>query len=99
MIRIAKTFDFDAAHWLPFVPDGHKCRRMHGHTYRVDYGCEGQIGLEPTLAEYLANLVAVFGEARRVLRKDVGAELNPEYARLAEERCRVTLGLPLGGAA
>jgi len=26
---------FDAAHWLPQVPDGHKCRRIHGHTYHV----------------------------------------------------------------
>jgi 6-pyruvoyltetrahydropterin/6-carboxytetrahydropterin synthase len=32
---IAKTFDFDAAHFLPNVPDGHKCKRLHGHTYRV----------------------------------------------------------------
>lgn len=26
---------FDSAHWLPHVPDDHKCRRMHGHTYRI----------------------------------------------------------------
>ncbi len=35
-----------------------------------DYGVAGQIGLEPTLDEYLARLVAVFGEVRRVLRGD-----------------------------
>ncbi len=35
-----------------------------------DYGVDGQIGLEPTLAEFLAGLVAVFDEVRRVLRKD-----------------------------
>ena len=35
-VRIAKTFDFDAAHWLPKVAEDHKCRRMHGHTYRVE---------------------------------------------------------------
>ena len=32
---ISKEFDFDAAHRLPNVPEGHKCGRMHGHTYRV----------------------------------------------------------------
>jgi 6-pyruvoyltetrahydropterin/6-carboxytetrahydropterin synthase len=36
MITIAKIFDFDAAHFLPLVPEGHKCRRMHGHTYRAE---------------------------------------------------------------
>lgn len=35
-----------------------------------DYGVAGQIGMEPTLAEFLAKLVAVFAEVRRVLRPD-----------------------------
>jgi DNA modification methylase len=35
-----------------------------------DYGVDGQIGMEKTPAEYLANLVAVFAEVRRILRKD-----------------------------
>jgi 6-pyruvoyltetrahydropterin/6-carboxytetrahydropterin synthase len=26
---------FDSAHWLPRVPEAHKCRQMHGHTYRI----------------------------------------------------------------
>lgn len=33
-----------------------------------DYGCDGQIGLEPTPAEFVARLVDVFREVRRVLR-------------------------------
>ncbi|EFO32599.1 DNA methylase [Roseibium sp. TrichSKD4] len=33
-----------------------------------DYGVEGQIGLEPTLAEHIALMVAVFEEVRRVLK-------------------------------
>jgi len=35
-----------------------------------DYGSPGQLGLEPTFAEYLSKLVAIFDECRRVLRKD-----------------------------
>jgi len=41
--RITKQFVFDAAHWLPNVPEGHKCARMHGHTYTVILGVEGEI--------------------------------------------------------
>lgn len=41
-----------------------------------DYGVEGQLGLEPTLAEYLDNMVAVFREVRRVLRSDGTLWLN-----------------------
>lgn len=29
---IYKQFTFDAAHFLPNVPEGHKCANMHGHT-------------------------------------------------------------------
>lgn len=35
-----------------------------------DYGVDGQLGLEATPAEYVANIVEIFREVRRVLRKD-----------------------------
>jgi DNA modification methylase len=41
-----------------------------------DYGCDGQIGLEPTPDAYVAELVAVFREVRRVLRSDGTFWLN-----------------------
>jgi DNA modification methylase len=41
-----------------------------------DYGHAGQIGLEPTPEEYVAKLVSVFSEVRRVLRKDGTLWLN-----------------------
>jgi 6-pyruvoyltetrahydropterin/6-carboxytetrahydropterin synthase len=41
MITIAKHFTFDAAHHLPGMPEGHKCRGMHGHTYRAELQLEG----------------------------------------------------------
>jgi 6-pyruvoyltetrahydropterin/6-carboxytetrahydropterin synthase len=34
--RISKTFSFDAAHRLDGLPMGHKCGRLHGHTYEVE---------------------------------------------------------------
>lgn len=34
-MKIYKQFTFDAAHYLPNVPEGHKCRAIHGHTYQV----------------------------------------------------------------
>ena len=40
--ELVKTFRFEAAHSLPNVPDGHKCRRLHGHSYRIDVHISGQ---------------------------------------------------------
>jgi 6-pyruvoyltetrahydropterin/6-carboxytetrahydropterin synthase len=45
--RITKAFTFSAAHWLPHVPAGHKCGQLHGHSYRVILGLEGE--LDPQL--------------------------------------------------
>jgi len=53
-----------------------------------DYGCEGQLGLEQTPEEYLAGMVRVFREVRRVLRDAILCEFSPEYAALAEARIR-----------
>jgi 6-pyruvoyltetrahydropterin/6-carboxytetrahydropterin synthase len=36
MFEIAKTFRFAAAHHLPQLPEGHKCRNVHGHNYTVE---------------------------------------------------------------
>ena len=46
-VRLSKTFRIEAAHLLPNVPEGHKCRRLHGHSYRIILGLEGP--LDPRL--------------------------------------------------
>jgi 6-pyruvoyltetrahydropterin/6-carboxytetrahydropterin synthase len=33
---MSKQFRFEAAHSLPQLPDGHKCKRTHGHSYVVE---------------------------------------------------------------
>lgn len=42
-VRLVKSFGFEAAHWLPTFPEGHKCRRMHGHSFRVDVVVQGEL--------------------------------------------------------
>jgi len=34
-VEIFKEFTFESAHRLPNVPDGHKCARLHGHSFRA----------------------------------------------------------------
>lgn len=42
-MRLFKEFRFEAAHLLPNVPDGHKCKRLHGHSFRVEVHVEGPL--------------------------------------------------------
>ena len=45
-MEIFKEFSFEAAHLLPLVPDNHKCRRLHGHSFRVQVHVRGEISAE-----------------------------------------------------
>jgi 6-pyruvoyltetrahydropterin/6-carboxytetrahydropterin synthase len=42
-VRLTKTFHFEAAHDLPTFPEDHKCRRLHGHSFRFDVVVEGEV--------------------------------------------------------
>jgi 6-pyruvoyltetrahydropterin/6-carboxytetrahydropterin synthase len=42
-VEIFKEFTFEAAHRLPNVPEGHKCARLHGHSYRVVVHVDGVV--------------------------------------------------------
>lgn len=42
-VRLVRSFPFEAAHWLPTFPDGHKCRRLHGHSFKIEIAVEGDV--------------------------------------------------------
>src|SRR5687768_677813 len=42
-VRLTKDFTFEAAQTLPCVPQDHKCRRMHGHSFKVEISVEGEV--------------------------------------------------------
>jgi 6-pyruvoyltetrahydropterin/6-carboxytetrahydropterin synthase len=41
-MELRKTFQFEAAHLLPHLPDSHKCRRLHGHSFKVEIVVTGE---------------------------------------------------------
>ncbi|MHB0968784.1 MAG: 6-carboxytetrahydropterin synthase QueD [Thermoanaerobaculia bacterium] len=43
VVELSKDFRFEAAHYLPNVPEGHKCRRLHGHSFRGEVIVRGAI--------------------------------------------------------
>jgi 6-pyruvoyltetrahydropterin/6-carboxytetrahydropterin synthase len=45
-MEIFKEFTFEAAHQLPMVPPGHKCSRLHGHSFQVAIHVRGEVDEE-----------------------------------------------------
>ena len=43
MMEIRKAFTVEAAHRLPNLPEGHKCARLHGHSFNVEIAVGGPI--------------------------------------------------------
>ncbi len=42
-VRLVHEFKFEAAHKLPRVPAGHKCERLHGHSFKVELTAAGPV--------------------------------------------------------
>jgi 6-pyruvoyltetrahydropterin/6-carboxytetrahydropterin synthase len=42
-VELEKDFRFEAAHYLPNLPPEHKCRRMHGHSFRGQVVVRGEV--------------------------------------------------------
>jgi 6-pyruvoyltetrahydropterin/6-carboxytetrahydropterin synthase len=45
-VKLTSDITFEAAHLLPRAPEGHKCRRLHGHSFRVEITVEGEVASE-----------------------------------------------------
>jgi 6-pyruvoyltetrahydropterin/6-carboxytetrahydropterin synthase len=43
IVELKKEYRFEAAHVLPRVPPGHKCARVHGHSYRIVLHVRGKV--------------------------------------------------------
>src|ERR1039457_3421049 len=59
-MEIFKDFQFEAAHCLPRAPEGHKCRRLHGHSYRVRVHVQGSVATETGWVMDFADIGAAF---------------------------------------
>ncbi len=70
-MEIFKEFTFEAAHLLPNVPPEHKCRRLHGHSFRARIHVEGD--LDPSLG-----WVADFADVREAF-EPIWAALDHRY--------------------
>lgn len=43
-MEVFRVFQIEAAHHLPHVPEGHKCARIHGHSFRIEVHVSGEVG-------------------------------------------------------
>lgn len=85
--ELSRDYAFEAAHRLPAVPPGHKCARMHGHSYRVTVTIAGPV--DPA-AGWLVDFAAIDAVVdpviaeldHRTLNELPGLE-NPTSERLA----------------
>jgi len=84
---IFKDFTLEAAHRLPNVPAGHKCARLHGHSFRVRLEVSGEPGAESGWVMDFGDIKAAFQPLYEQLDhhylNDVPGLENPTSERLA----------------
>jgi 6-pyruvoyltetrahydropterin/6-carboxytetrahydropterin synthase len=80
VIRIGRTYYFESAHHLPLLPDGHKCKNVHGHNYRVEVVISGALdarGFVMDFAEIDAEILPLIRKVDHRLLNDVEGLENP----------------------
>lgn len=86
-MTVYKVFWLECAHWLPNVPQEHKCRRLHGHSYRVELHVGGPMGGDTGWIIDYADMAAawqpVHARLDHRLLNDVGGLENPTCENLA----------------
>lgn len=84
---IVKEMRFEAAHRLPNTPAGHKCQRLHGHSFRVEIHVTGPVDPHTGWVCDFADLTAAFEPLHAVLDhnylNEVGGLENPTSENLA----------------
>ena len=59
-MEIYKEFSIEAAHRLPHVPEGHKCARLHGHSFQVSIHVSGAVDAQSGWVMDFADIKAAF---------------------------------------
>jgi 6-pyruvoyltetrahydropterin/6-carboxytetrahydropterin synthase len=78
--RIGRTYRFESAHHLPLLPDGHKCKNVHGHNYRMDVVLSGELdarGFVKDFAEIDAEIMPLVKRVDHRLLNEVDGLENP----------------------
>ena len=87
-MEIFKAFTLESAHRLPNVPAGHKCARVHGHSFRVEIHVSGPVDDYLGWVMDFADVKAAFDPLYRQLDhhylNDVPGLENPTSENLAK---------------
>lgn len=97
-MEIFKEFTFEAAHLLPNVASDHKCRRLHGHSFRVAVHVTGSVGDESgwimDFAEIQFAFEPLFKQLDHHYLNEIEGLSNPTSENLAKwiwKRLKLTL--------
>ena len=78
--RIGRIYRFESAHHLPLLPEGHRCRNLHGHNYRVEVVVSGKLdprGFVMDFAEMDAAIMPIIKEVDHRLLNEIAGLENP----------------------
>ena len=87
IVELVKDFRFEAAHFLPNVPEGHKCLRTHGHSFRGEVAVRGpldpHLGWVMDFADLKAAVEPLVQRLDHYLLNDIPGLENPTSEILA----------------
>lgn len=86
-IELRKTYQFEAAHLLPRLPKSHKCRRLHGHSFKVEIvvagECDSKLGWLMDYAEISRRFRPIWKKLDHRYLNEIPGLKNPTSEEIA----------------
>jgi 6-pyruvoyltetrahydropterin/6-carboxytetrahydropterin synthase len=85
-MKIGRIYRFEAAHRLPLLPDGHKCKNLHGHNYKIEIVVSGDLDIRGFVADFAeidAEIIPIVRLLDHHLLNDVAGLENPTAENIA----------------
>lgn len=86
-MELRKSYQFEAAHLLPHLPKSHKCRRLHGHSFKVEIAvagdCDPRLGWLMDYADISRAFKPIHGQLDHYYLNDLPGLANPTSENIA----------------
>ena len=86
-MKVYKTFTVEAARSLPNLADGHPCKKIHGHSFKITITISGQINNNTGFVMDFSDIESAFSPIHKIIDHSYLNDIEGLYNPSSENLC------------